>query len=689
MYAGVVNTTNTPTFIVLQSTATASDINTALTNYDVVYLEPGTYSMVNVQVSIPSSKKLIGLGDWYGSPAVLQWSGSPANHIYMNNGWIENLQVYLSGTIHSGGVIVGDGTDKNNYLFKISIRADTVYNYPAYSGPANEMVGMYIYNLGGINWTGTGYSDYATIQGIYMYNPQTYGIQFGANSNLMIKDVVVNGNSKTTTYGIYSSINADIYRVTIDNCYMYNCDNGYYIAQTAAYGTHWTCELRMVRCVADNCHAGLYIVGSAISQFTDLLTLSCGESTSGCAYYFKNSAENSFKGLISNDCQGYNFYFDNTEDSTIEGCRASGGTRGYYIDGGFYDSAMSNCCAQYCNATSGGHGNFIFVNASRSSFSNLASMIANNTGNYGYYIATCSNTVFNGLTDYESTYGVYVSGASVNNCSIGNINSWNPGTTGFYVSNHTRGRLIVNNVTVYHAGSNGIEIAACDNSEFFNLFSSNSTGYGIYIGGCDYSTFSNLSAIDNSNVGNYLVSNTYCAFTNILARYNRGSTSYHGTYMQECHFCTIQCVICYDNAGSGLYLDHGQHYTCNGITSLYDDVCGIFINHGDDVILSNASIYGTGSYGVDLHSLTYSIVSGILTDSCVTYGQYYETPLRSQFQDNRAVNQSAGGNYGYYFLNNGTGYNHLADCNYSNCASGYPSGGGYGNWNYDHDCNFD
>jgi len=684
MYAGVVNTTNTPTFIVLTTTATPAEINTALTNYDVVYLEPGTYTMGTTALSVPAGKKLIGLGDWYANPAVLSWSGSPVyNHIELSNGWIENLKVYLSGIV-TAVAIEGNTTYVNNYLYKINVSAATAYDFPAFYGYANEIRGMYIYNLNGIYYSGKGVSVYGVLEGIYIYNATTYGIRIvTGNNNVMIRNTTIDGNAKATDYGIYCSIDADIYRITVEDCYMYNCDNGYYFVQTGAHGDHWILELHMSRCVADSCHTGWRTEGVAVSTFTDLLALSCGESTTGCAFYFHNSAENTFKGLLSNGCPGYNFYFDTTEDSTIEGCRANDGLRGFYIDGSFNDSAMSNCCAAYC-ADGGADGNFIIVNANRSSFSNLASMCANSNRNYGYYIATCSNVTFNGLTDYESYYGVYVSGASVNNCIITNINLYNPGYIGFYTSHDVRSRLIISNINVYHAANMGIAIYSCYNSDFSNLFSSDSTDYGIYIHDCYYATFNGLSATNGTSPGIYLDGNYYCDFSNLVARYNRNNSNTHGVYTENLYFCNIICVNCCDNQGSGFYI-RGEHSTFSDIVASYDDVYGIYGVHCAYVVISTAIVYQSGSYGVDLHSLSYSIIEGISTDGCGgLYGQYYETPLRSHFINNMAINQSAANNYGFYYLNNGTGYNQLFACSTYNDTAEWPSGGGYGNWFIDH-----
>lgn len=47
--------------VVLTSSASAAEINTALTNYRIVYLTPGTYSLGTTIISVPASKQLIGI----------------------------------------------------------------------------------------------------------------------------------------------------------------------------------------------------------------------------------------------------------------------------------------------------------------------------------------------------------------------------------------------------------------------------------------------------------------------------------------------------------------------------------------------------------------------------------------------------------------------------------------------------
>ena len=97
---------------------------------------------------------------------------------------------------------------------------------------------------------------------------------------------------------------------------------------------------------------------------------------------------------------------------------------------------------------------------------------------------------------------------------------------------------------------------------------------------------------------------------------------------------------------------------------------------------------GTGSYGLMLGTFENGIVKGILTDSCVSRGQDYAAPLRSQFVNNLAINESTSGYYGYYFGNNGTGYNQFIACNYYNCATGILKTG-HARWDYWHYHAFD
>jgi hypothetical protein len=688
MYAGVVNTTNTPAFIVLMATSTASDINTALNNYDVVYLEPGTYSMGSTQVSVPSGKKLIGLGDWHTTNRViLQWAGSPANHLYMNNGWIENLNVNLNGAAHTGGIIVGDSTDANNYLFKIVVDADNAYDYPAFTGPANEIRGMYVQKLNGIYVTNRGYAHFGTIEGVYVYNAPTYGVQLGANaSRFIIRNVVVVGNSKTTNYGIFWSIDAYIERITIEDCFAYDCDNGFYLVQT---GTNYSYIINMSRCTADNCHTGYNITRPSLCNFTDLEAWNSGEDGGGSAFYFNHGITCTIKGCIAHGTPngGYNLNFMYLENSTVDGCRANGGYKGFEI-ANLTNCVMSNCVAQECDTDGVGAGtygrNFAFYNVERSSISNLTSLQCNSSNGAGFMLSgTVGESTFDGLTDYQSTYGVYLTGGSINSVSIYNVNVYNPGYTGFIADNNTRYRLIVKGVNVFSAANYGIAIYGCDQSQFSNLYAGESANFGINIIDCDYSTFSNLNADNGSSAGIYFTTSTHCAISNIVARYNRGGG---GFYIVSGTYSSVSGIVTSDNSAYGVYISSIGESTISNINANYDDTYGVYVHSSGSSVISNAAIYATGSYGFCIDAtlgITTSIIKNIFTDSCITYGQYYGTPLRSQFQGNKAINESTAGYYGFYFNNNGTGYNQFSDCNYNNCNTGI-NNTGHARWYYDH-----
>ena len=678
MYAGVVNTTNTPAFIVLQYTATPAEINTALTNYDVVYLEPSAtnYAMGTTQIVVPIGKKLIGLGDWYSSNrATLEWTSTPAEgwHIYMNSGHIENFYVYLSGAEHSGAIIVGDGTYINNYVYKIAVVAVTAHDYAAFYGCANEIRGMYITNLDGILWGSRGYAHFAIIEGIYIYNAPTFGIQLTLNSHsVIIRNVIIDGNpvtgTPTTDYGIYCSIDANLYNVTVEDCFFYACDIGIYLNQT---GTNFYYFGDISGCNFYACHTGIKIVHSCLYNFTDCVMSTCGHSSNTHAYYFHGSVANTFKGLIAADTVdgAYNFYFDNTEDSTIDGCFARDGDWGFYLTGGFYDNVMSNCVAEICDLR-----NYYFSYVARCTVTNLNSITS---GDVGFYITESNNTVYNGLVDYGSAYGVDVEGDNTGLITISNVNAYNPSSFGLYMSNNTRYRVIVDGVNVYSAGSHGVMIYSTDYSQISNIFSSESVGYGMYIYSCDSTSFSNLSTINGSSYGHVIDSCNYSNFTNLIGRYNRGGD---GIYNSTCNYCNFKNLVSYDSSGVGIYTTSATYCTYSSMIAAYDDSVGIY-QSGYHLVISDATIYGTGGNGFQLGTFEKGIVKGILSDSCVSVGQYYATPLRSQFANNLAINESTAGYYGYWFGNNGTGYNQFISNNYYNCATGILNTG-HARWDY-------
>lgn len=91
-------------YTVLDETASTSDINDALVEYDVVYLKPGGYTNVDDHITIPKNKQLIGLsGSGVSDPwsteyrPIFALSTRPERHIEMEeNALVENINFMFS-----------------------------------------------------------------------------------------------------------------------------------------------------------------------------------------------------------------------------------------------------------------------------------------------------------------------------------------------------------------------------------------------------------------------------------------------------------------------------------------------------------------------------------------------------------------------------------------------------------------
>jgi hypothetical protein len=287
-------------------------------------------------------------------------------------------------------------------------------------------------------------------------------------------------------------------------------------------------------------------------------------------------------------------------------------------------------------------------------------MFANNTNNSAFYITNAIDVSFTGLQDYESIYGVYLAGASIHECSFSNLEFWNPTTTGFYSDANSHLRMAVDGLYVYHAGGLGVRFYDFDNSSISNVVSDSSTGYGIEIILCDNTTFSNLTALNGSSIGiaqptGYGAACTVCTFEGLVARNNRGAANCHGVWFGWLNYSSVSNITTYDNQGSGVIIGDASRCTFMGISATADDACGILVGNSINYcVISGATIYAVGSYGIDVNGASYSIFNNITTDSCgAGSGHYYRTPLRSTVCNCMALNQVGNG---FLMTNNGSGW---------------------------------
>lgn len=98
---------------VLEAGSTAPQINTALTNYSIVYLKPGSYGTLSAAITIPANKALIALSggpqDGLAYGALMSWNSTSSMFSVGNGGRIEGLSITASAA-GTGGLLTFSGS---------------------------------------------------------------------------------------------------------------------------------------------------------------------------------------------------------------------------------------------------------------------------------------------------------------------------------------------------------------------------------------------------------------------------------------------------------------------------------------------------------------------------------------------------------------------------------------------------
>jgi len=528
-WPGMTNFSENRTFTILPSGSTVAQINTALTDYDVVYLEAGTYTMGGTPIAIGTGKALIGLGDSsWGNTNGVYIDGSAgatgANFITLNNGYLSNVTCYAA-TAQAHDIVSGNTTNYANYADRVNVATVAADNACfAFAGGFVRVDRFRIDNINGVWFNKSSYSLYgpSLFTNFVINNAPTYGFYL-EESLIKIDNGYITSNAKATDYGIYYNTSTTYANHWISHVRLYQCVNGIFYSFT----TNPPYRVFIDKCDADSCTTGFSIYGLRQSSISNCTAISC--STSG-------------------------FNISSINFVSVTGCSAAYCTQtGFTFDSNVY-LAAGNLSAYANNGTAGlGNGNFKFNANSGCSFTSMVSGVANNTNNAGFYIAACNMCVFDGLFDYMSTYGVYVAGA-FSDVTIANVETYDPSYCGFYTDGNLRTRITLNGISSYSAcasgGSAGIVIQFCDYSVFSNLRSGADATTGVYIFNCDNSEGGNWASSNSGGQGIYVGFCTYCAFSSLVS-YFAGS---RGIYFDTCTGVVINGGVVYQSSITGVYL---------------------------------------------------------------------------------------------------------------------------------------
>jgi len=592
-WPGITNFSENRTFTILPAGSTPAQINTALTDYDVVYLEYGNYNMGSTQLTVPIGKKLIGLGHWEtANRATLDWSGTPATtvHVYMYSGWLENLNIYLSGVAHTGSIVVGDGTDISNELHRVVITAQNAYDYPAFFGTANHIEKLYVSNLNGIYWAGKSSAHAAVIEDIYTISAPTYGIRLGPVSDVIVRNVWINGSAKTTDYGIWCEENANIYRHRIENVYVFNCVNGIYYKQT---GINFFYESKFTRCVANTCTLGLTLWGFYESSMAD-----CEANVSSTT----------------------GFYILGAQRLTITGCinRAGSGGYGFRLNS-CSRTELSGC---YCGNTGGavlGLGAFLLTSCTDSTLSSCTAEGNTGANSSGIYITTSDRIVVTGFVSLSNYNGIYLE-TTVTASSFTGMSFYSTTNIAIYVANATY--ISMSGVSIDATSQGLVSYAYYSTFTGFSIRWTQFAGYGNILSG-QYTAYSNFSVFNHTGAGGGAVSmgGIGTTLSGAVIRNTTGIGLLLGNNYIGISNINIQ------TAGSYGIQMSGSFCTATGILVVSSTNAGLYVS-GNQCALSGVMIYACSSYGIyitgQLNSLAAFYVQG-----CTNFGLYVAAPANN------------------------------------------------------------
>lgn len=573
-YPGMVNDSRNKSFIILAAGSSVSEINTALTDYDIVYLEPGSYGSLTTQITVPAGKRLIGLGDVFSANRVqLSFSSSPASrHILLQDGWIENIYVY--STSPTTDIIEGDSTYENNVAHRIRVEASTTSSVWAFIGTFSDIgyiVALYtdgVY-INGTDSTVMDIPGMTVIERFYIYNAPTYGIRLGNVSNVIVRDGWVDGASSTTDYGIYQLLSSThVYRITIDNVIVSNVStSSFSFAGTSSYSI---IDLNVSRC---HSYGGTYVDRGFYFEYVLYTTVS--DCTSISASGGSGASYGDFIFTTSNWVTATN----------LIGALNASTTATLYV-GSTYNSTFSNVSCR-----ESGYGVYL-SSIVACSFSNFA---LRDTASYGIYGTTVSSCSFSNVSIYDAggtTAGMYLTSAEYN--TISNVVGYNCNVSFYYNGNFSS----ISNVTSISSAGIGIQIAG-DSNTLTGLVSYLSSSIGIYVS-ANYTSMSAFRARDNTGIGIDIVGH-YCTGSGFSTYSNDDKGFYASSY-----YAAFAAISSYSNTSYGIEINNCDGSVFTGLTSRSNSSYGVVGQNGS----TQTRVDGVGAYGNTTYDLYFPAISG-------------------------------------------------------------------------------
>lgn len=555
-WPGMTNFSENRTFTILPAGSTVATINTALTDYDVVYLEPGYYPVAAGERVMITNKTLIGLGrslftDGSTGASFRATANIGNTWVQLDNGRIENVG-FKSTVAQTSDIVSGNAGNVFNACEHVTVQMDVSSSGYAFSGAFYSLDWIRTISCNGILYSGNGNVYYFGYIGhFYIYGAPSIGIQISSGvSWVRVENGFIDGAGVTT------------------NGFFHN-------SATSTYGISLRC-VRVAGCVQRN----VYFANAGGNE--------------GVGHHMSN--------VWSTNAGWDNFFISSQYRMTIDSCYADSGNCGFnWVV--LYECAFSNLVSTYNNKLPGlGSGNFTLNNITRCVFTNLTSVAASNTSGSGLYIASntfTANTI-NGYQEWGSIYGFFANAPTAFNYNkFVNIQCNYNVTYGFYVSlttqashntysgiatygvNNGRGISIVNsnasygstltdlnawgspnnngvtltnfynstlaNIVSFSAGAVGVDLTVYD-CACSNIYSNTSTSNGIRLNGARSSVVGG-AAVGSTATGIFLASGANWTLSTLIAYSNTGAAS-DGVYITTSSNI-ITGVMSYNNGRYG------------------------------------------------------------------------------------------------------------------------------------------
>jgi len=351
-------------YTILDDSASHTDINTALVDYDVVYLEPGNYVSVTGVVTIPQNKQLIGLTNAVSTNDPVDLTGfAAASYISMAvDSHLSNIKITLLAAATTPGAVRSTGfvTVENVFVYS---HGNAKY---AFYGFFREIKRCIVQNM----------------RGCYLS-----GVVAGQNGFPVIRDSSFEGTgaSDATAFGIVMLTAVD--RSVIENCWF----KDYYLGGIRAIGS----KMKMNNLTFNNIFNGPCIQVDSGENQNHFSNIFC---------YWPNTTNNGDGIKLA----------DNNDSTTITGL--------YCYNCGQH--TLEVAVAKYLNINGvysyeGGdaaHSPFEFTTVTNSILNNLCSY---GSAGYGAKLDSCDDNQITGVNMQDAAdSGIYVTGSD-RNCFSG------------------------------------------------------------------------------------------------------------------------------------------------------------------------------------------------------------------------------------------------------------------------------